>query len=133
LFDRAITKEPHLATAWYNKIHSKSISRNDPDWFAIEKLSSEYCSYRDRLLTEFALGKAYMGIGDVLGALLHWTRGNRMKRNITTYDGAVEEKEDGYGGRLAASNLRNLRRGAALIGRANLYRDFDFGLSLGAA
>ena len=42
-------------------------------------------------------------------------------------------EEDGYGGRLAASNLRNLRRGAALIGRANLYRDFDFGLSLGAA
>lgn len=92
LFDRAITKEPHLATAWYNKIHSKSISRNDPDRFAIEKLSSEYCSYRDRLLLEFALGKAYMGIGDVQEAFLHWTRGNRMKRNITTYDGTVEEK-----------------------------------------
>jgi hypothetical protein len=41
--------------------------------------------------------------------------------------------QNGYGGRLAASNLRNLRRGAAPIGRANLYRDFDFGLSLGAA
>jgi hypothetical protein len=35
---------------------------------------------------------AYMGIGDVQEAFLHWTRGNRMKRNITTYDGAVEEK-----------------------------------------
>jgi hypothetical protein len=33
-----------------------------------------------------------MGIGDVQEAFLHWTRGNRMMRNITTYDGAAEEK-----------------------------------------
>ncbi len=44
------------------------------------------CSYRDRLLLHFALGKAHMDAGDPDQAFAHWHEGNRLKRAAIDYD-----------------------------------------------
>jgi hypothetical protein len=52
----------------------------------MENLLGGYCSYRDRMLLHFALGKSHMDAGNADAALLHWCDGNRMKRAIVDYD-----------------------------------------------
>src|ERR1700689_376068 len=44
------------------------------------------CSYQERLLLHFALGKAHMDSGGTDQAFAHWHEGNRMKRAVIDYD-----------------------------------------------
>jgi tetratricopeptide (TPR) repeat protein len=85
-FDRALVLAPTLADAWYNKANAKTYAPGDPDVAAMERLLSGYCTYRDRLLLHFALGKAYMETGEADAAFQHWHDGNRMKRAIVDYN-----------------------------------------------
>jgi tetratricopeptide (TPR) repeat protein len=85
-FDRALVHEPTFAYAWYNKTNAKTYAPDDPDVAAIERLLSGHCTYPDRILLHFALGKAYMDAGEQDAAFQQWHAGNRMKRAVVDYD-----------------------------------------------
>lgn len=85
-FDRALVHEPAAAEAWYNKSNASTHAPGDPDIGAMENLLGGYCSYRERMLLHFALGKSHMDTGNADAAFLHWWDGNRMKRAIVDYD-----------------------------------------------
>jgi tetratricopeptide (TPR) repeat protein len=84
-FDAALTHEPTLVDAWYNRSNVKTYSSGDPDIGAMERLLGR-CSYQEGLLLHFALGKAHMDIGGTDQAFAHWHEGNRMKRAVIDYD-----------------------------------------------
>jgi tetratricopeptide (TPR) repeat protein len=84
-FDEALTNEPTLVDAWYNRSNVKTYSSGDPDILAMERLLGR-CSYQEGLLLHFALGKAHMDIGGTDQAFAHWHEGNRMKRAVIDYD-----------------------------------------------
>jgi tetratricopeptide (TPR) repeat protein len=84
-FDEALTHEPTLVDAWYNRSNLKTYSSGDPDIGAMERLLGR-CSYQEGLLLHFALGKAHMDTGRTDQAFAHWHEGNRMKRAVIDYD-----------------------------------------------
>jgi tetratricopeptide (TPR) repeat protein len=84
-FDEALTHEPTLVDAWYNRSNLKTYSNGDSDIGAMERLLGR-CSYQEGLLLHFALGKAHMDIGATDQAFAHWNEGNRMKRAVIDYD-----------------------------------------------
>jgi tetratricopeptide (TPR) repeat protein len=106
-FDRALVLAPNLADAWYNKTNAKTYAPGDPDVAAIERLLGGHCTYRDRLMLHFALGKAYMEAGQADAAFRHWHDGNRMKRAIVDYDA------DAMAARMAAIAARRTHFGAS--------------------
>jgi tetratricopeptide (TPR) repeat protein len=85
-FDQALTHEPRLADAWYNKSNAKNYTAGDPDIGAMERLLLAKCSHREELLLHFALGKAHMDSGNIDAAFQHWHRGNGMKRAAIEYN-----------------------------------------------
>jgi tetratricopeptide (TPR) repeat protein len=85
-FDQALSHEPNLADAWYNKTNAKTYAAGDPDIRAMQRLLEGGCSHRDEILLHFALGKAHMDTDDADAAFLHWHLGNRMKRTNLDYD-----------------------------------------------
>jgi tetratricopeptide (TPR) repeat protein len=84
-FDESLRREPNRAEAWYNKSYAKSFTDRDSDIDGMEALLRR-CSYRDRLLLHFALGKAYMDCRDADRAFAHWQEGNRLKRAAIDYN-----------------------------------------------
>jgi tetratricopeptide (TPR) repeat protein len=91
-FDEALTHEPALVDAWYNRSNVKTYSRGDPDIGRMERLLGR-CSYQERLLLHFALGKAHMDSGGTEQAFAHWHEGNRMKRAVIDYDSNASATE----------------------------------------
>jgi tetratricopeptide (TPR) repeat protein len=91
-FDEALMHEPTWADAWYNKSSAKTFASRDPDIGSMEGLLGR-CSYRDRLLLHFALGKAHMDTGDADRAFAHWHEGNRLKRAATDYDAGAAARQ----------------------------------------
>jgi tetratricopeptide (TPR) repeat protein len=85
-FDQALSHEPTLADAWYNKTNAKTYTADDPDIRAMQRLLEGGCSCRDEILVHFALGKAHMDSENADAAFVHWHRGNRMKRASIAYD-----------------------------------------------
>jgi tetratricopeptide (TPR) repeat protein len=93
-FDRALSLQPDLASAWYNRADCKRFASADPDIAAMSALlkSTRAQSYDDRLRLHFALGKAWLDIGDVERAFAHLDEGNRMKRATLAYDADASEQ-----------------------------------------
>ena len=91
-FDAALTHEPALVDAWYNRTNLKSYSRADPDIGSMEQLLGR-CCYQERLLLHFALGKAHMDTGAMDQAFAHWHEGNRMKRAVIDYDSDASARQ----------------------------------------
>jgi tetratricopeptide (TPR) repeat protein len=85
-FDRALSHEPARVAAWYNKTNTKTYAAADPDIEAMQRILDAGCSYHDRMLLHFALGKAHMDAGDLDSAFANWHAGNRMKRAVIEYD-----------------------------------------------
>jgi tetratricopeptide (TPR) repeat protein len=85
-FDRALQHEPRMAAAWYDKANAKTFSDGDPDIAAMDALLDAGCSQRDRILLNFALGKARFETGALDAAFAHWHEGNRLKRSLIDYD-----------------------------------------------
>jgi tetratricopeptide (TPR) repeat protein len=85
-FDRALTHEPWLADAWYDKANAKTFTAGDTDIAAMSGLLEAGCSHRDRILLNFALGKAHFETEAVDAAFAHWREANRLKRSVITYD-----------------------------------------------
>ena len=89
-FDRALSLQPNLVAAWYNRADGKRFSAGDPDIAAMSALlePGRVQSFEDRLTLHFALGKAWLDIGDPERAFAHLGEGNRMKRATLAYDAA---------------------------------------------
>jgi tetratricopeptide (TPR) repeat protein len=92
-FDRALNHDPALVDAWYDKANAKTFTAGDADIARMRALLDSGCSYRDRMLLHFALGKAHFETDSADIAFAHWHEGNRMKRALISYDsdGAAEK------------------------------------------
>ncbi len=85
-FAKAAAAFPRSASAQFNHADLKKFTQGDPAIAAMEALLGTPPSHADQLLLHFALGKAYMDIGDSARAFEHLDQGNAMKRAIIEYD-----------------------------------------------
>ena len=87
-FAAALTAFPRSATAWFNRSDLVRYRAGDPAIAAMEALLAPggLQAGNDRMTLHFALGKAYLDIGDSAGAFAHFDQGNRMERARITYD-----------------------------------------------
>lgn len=94
---RALDADPGLAAAWYTRADTRKFTAGDPDIATMERLLQAEPGGRrsarqadsDRLLLHYALGKAYLDIGDGPDAFRHLNAGSRLKRAGLSYDGAA--------------------------------------------
>ncbi len=100
-FDRALAIAPALAAAWHDKANAKTFRSGDPDIAAMTRLLEAGCGHRDRMLLNFALGKALFESNALEAAFGHWHEGNRLKRALISYD--VEEAVESLRSIAAAS------------------------------
>jgi tetratricopeptide (TPR) repeat protein len=93
-FDRAVSLQPGLVAAWYNRADGKRFTVDDPDIAAMQALLApgRVQAHEDRIRLHFALGKAYLDTGDGERAFAHLGEGNRMKRATLAYDAAASEQ-----------------------------------------
>jgi tetratricopeptide (TPR) repeat protein len=85
---QALKVDPHSAAAWTVHGGLKTFRAGDPDVEALQRLltTAEDDAAEDRVALEFALGKAFMDIGDADQAFAHLDRGNRLHRDRLRYD-----------------------------------------------
>jgi len=85
--DQALALDPTSAAAWHVLGDLKTYERGDPGIERMEALlASGRVSPDDRILLEFALGKAWMDVGDGERAFAHFDVANRLKRASFAYD-----------------------------------------------
>ncbi len=89
--DRALAIDPSLAHAWSVRASLKTFTAGDPDIAAMQSLLDPAQLVRpgaeDVARLEFALGKAWMDIGQAEPAFVHLGRGAAVKRATLAYDG----------------------------------------------
>jgi tetratricopeptide (TPR) repeat protein len=90
-FDAAVRAHPRSASLRYNRADLKRFNAGDADIDEmLAMLGPGGCeSAHDRMLLRFALGTAYLQLGDGENAFLHLDEGNRMKRGTIDYDSAA--------------------------------------------
>jgi tetratricopeptide (TPR) repeat protein len=85
--DHALSMEPDLATAWYYRASLTRYEPRDYDLAIMERIADNPdAPYRDRLRLSFALGKAFLEVGDGERAFARLGEGNRLRRAILEYD-----------------------------------------------
>ena len=88
-FDAALKRYPRSAPLFFNRGDLKRFtSAADPDIAAMQALLEPgvVASEHDRMLLRFALGNAFLQLGDSAQAFAHLDEGNRMKRATFSYD-----------------------------------------------
>jgi tetratricopeptide (TPR) repeat protein len=87
-FQRAVAAFPRSASAWFNRADFETFSTGDPSIAAMLALldQGDEISRGDQMLLHFALGKAFLDIGESEAAFTHLNRGNAMKRAQINYD-----------------------------------------------
>jgi tetratricopeptide (TPR) repeat protein len=87
-FARAVEVFPRSALAWFNRADLKSFTPDDPAIAAMQALlgPNGAQAQNDQMLLHFALGKAFLDIGESGRAFAHLDAGNKMKRASLTYD-----------------------------------------------
>jgi tetratricopeptide (TPR) repeat protein len=90
-FDRALTAFPGSMKALAARAEAKTFKPGDPDIEAMNAVlaQGDRRSVDDRLAAHFALGKAYLDVGDAPRAFRHLDTGNRQKRLTFAYDPAA--------------------------------------------
>ena len=90
-FDRALAAFPASASAWFNSADLRRFTPNDPAIDRMEALLSEggAVAANDRMMLHFALGKAWLEIGESERGFHHLHVGNRMKRAQIQFDSAA--------------------------------------------
>lgn len=83
-----VTTYPDSAIGWFNRASLKKFSADDPEIQTMHALLAQdgNTSQVARRFLHFALGKAYMDIGDADLAFKHLNEGNRLKRAGSDYD-----------------------------------------------
>jgi tetratricopeptide (TPR) repeat protein len=91
---RALAADPDCAAAWYTSALIRRFAPGDPAIAAMEAIlrGGRAPAYNDRLGLHFALGGAYLDIGDGARAFAHLAEGARMKRALVAYDGDARER-----------------------------------------
>jgi tetratricopeptide (TPR) repeat protein len=90
-FDAALAAFPDSVRVLASRADTRTFTRHDPDIATLEAFVGEgdARSLSDRISARFALGKAYIDIGDGPRAFAHLDEGNRLKRAAFAYDGAA--------------------------------------------
>ena len=89
--DALVAEYPHSAGAWYSRADLVKFKAGDPALRKMQDLLKPkgVQSDADRMSLNFALGKAFLDIGDSDRAFRHLNEGNRMKRALIHYDPGV--------------------------------------------
>jgi tetratricopeptide (TPR) repeat protein len=87
-FDDALALNPSSASAMCGRAELVKFTADDPTIPAMEALLApeKRETHASRMLLHFALGKAYLDLGDSSVAFGHLDEGNRMKRAIAPYN-----------------------------------------------
>ncbi|HQZ12424.1 MAG TPA: sulfotransferase [Devosia sp.] len=93
-FAAATSEFPRSASAWFNRSDLVKFKPDDPSIQSMNAALTEGQprSQTDRMLLHFALGKAWLDIGDSEKAFEHLNEGNRLKRSTLAYDPAQTTK-----------------------------------------
>jgi tetratricopeptide (TPR) repeat protein len=88
VFEEVLAQFPRSAPAWFNLADLHSFSAGDPALAAMESLLGPggLQSQSDRTALHFAIGKAWMDVGDAARAFRSIDEGNRQKRATFHYD-----------------------------------------------
>jgi hypothetical protein len=78
-------------------------------------------AFEDRLSLHFALGKAWLDIGDLERAFAHLGEGNRMKRATLAYDAAATAQWIASIATQLSPDLLDLRRGAGELSQTPVF------------
>ena len=86
--DAIVAEYPHSAGAWYSRADLVKFKADDPALRKMQDLIKPkgIQSDADRMSLNFALGKAFLDIGDSDKAFRYLHEGNRMKRALIHYD-----------------------------------------------
>lgn len=88
--DHAIALDPGSSEAWALRSGMKTFASGDPDLGRMESIAAGLPDGPARVDIEFALGKAWMDVGDPDSAFAHLTRANRGKRATISYDSQAD-------------------------------------------
>lgn len=93
-FERALAAVPYSAGAWNGFADLHKFAAGDPHIATMEAqlAAGKPSSDAQRTLLHFALGKAFLDIGDSDKAFLYLNQGNAMKRAATVYDAAASRR-----------------------------------------
>ncbi|QNB16913.1 tetratricopeptide repeat protein [Paraburkholderia tropica] len=89
-FDAALERFPGSAVIMAARSDLRTYSANDPDIAAMEAwlVDGDDRPLPDRIGVHFALGKAYLDVGDSARAFAHFEAGSRQKRSTFDHDSA---------------------------------------------
>lgn len=115
-FDAALADFPASATAWFNRADVRSFSRDDPaiprmvELLESRSVSGVTLPNHDRMLLNFAAGKAFLDVGESARAFRYLNEGNRMKRALIEYDadgvdGWLKQIAAGFNAELLATRV----------------------------
>jgi tetratricopeptide (TPR) repeat protein len=90
-FDAALEAFPGSVRVLASRADARTFTGDDPDIGKLEAYIEQggARSLTDHISARFALGKAYMDIGDAPRAFAHLDEGNRLKRASFSYDSAA--------------------------------------------
>ena len=88
IFDQALAVYPNSANIWFNRSDLTTFKPGDPSIAKMEEVldAIEFPTDNDKLLMHFALGKAYLDIGESEKAFAHLNLGNQMKRATFSFN-----------------------------------------------
>ncbi len=90
--DHALELDPNSVPAWHIRAQLKKFSAGDPEIEAMEAVLAsreQQLCLEDRIRLRFALGKAWLDVGNAGRAFEHLHDANRLKRSTLTYDTAL--------------------------------------------
>jgi len=88
-FDGVLEMFPASASACFNSADLRKFGPGDAQVARMQEMLAVTTSSHDALLLHFALGKAFLDIGDSDAAFLHLNAANRQKRGTIDYDSAA--------------------------------------------
>lgn len=89
-FERTRAQFPHSAKALMARVDAKTFTAGDPDVATMEAALVQ-AGMRQQIDLHFALGKAWLDIGDSAQAFAHLNRANSLRRSTYSYDPTVTD------------------------------------------
>jgi tetratricopeptide (TPR) repeat protein len=124
-FDLTLEKFPNSASAFFNRADLKKFTPEDPAIPRMQTLLAAAASQHEKLLLHFALGKAFLDIGDSDAAFAHLHEGNAQKRATISYNPTATT---GWMARIAATFSASLLKTLAGHGAESTAPIFVLGM-----